>query len=65
MSILEVKNLNLGFNFEDGFYQALYDISFSLEEGKIHSLVGESGCGKSISAMSILKLLPKNMGKLK
>ena len=59
MAILEVKNLNLGFNCECGFRQALFDVSFSLEKGKMHALVGESGCGKSISAMSILKLLPK------
>lgn len=59
MAILEVKNLNLGFETEAGFKQALYDVSFSLEKGKIHALVGESGCGKTISAMSILKLLPK------
>lgn len=59
MSILEVKNLNLGFETETGFKQALYDVSFSLEKGKIHALVGESGCGKTISAMSILRLLPK------
>ena len=59
MAILEVKNLNLGFNFEDGFYQALFDVSFALEKGQIHALVGESGCGKTISAMSILQLLPK------
>ena len=59
MAILEVKNLNLGFNFESGFRQALFDVSFSLEKGKMHSLVGESGCGKTISAMSILRLLPK------
>lgn len=59
MAILEVNNLNLGFNCECGFRQALFDVSFSLEKGKIHSLVGESGCGKSISAMSILRLIPK------
>ena len=59
VAILEVKNLNLGFNCECGFRQALFDVSFSLEKGKMHALVGESGCGKSISAMSILKLLPK------
>lgn len=59
MALLEVKNLNLGFNCECSFCQALYDISFSLEKGKTHALVGESGCGKSISAMSILQLLPK------
>ncbi len=59
MAILEVKNLNLGFNCECGFRQALFDVSFALEKGKMHALVGESGCGKTISAMSILQLLPK------
>ena len=59
MAILEVKNLNLGFNCENGFRQALYDVSFSLEKGKMYALVGESGCGKTMSAMSILQLLPK------
>lgn len=59
MTILEVKNLNLGFNCENGFRQALFDVSFALEKGKMHALVGESGCGKSISAMNILQLLPK------
>ena len=60
MVILEVKNLDLEFAFEQGVYQALYDVSFSLEEGKTLALVGESGCGKSMSAMSILNLIPKN-----
>ena len=59
VTVLEVKNLNLGFNSEEGFCQALFDVSFTLEKGRIHTLVGESGCGKSISAMSILQLLPK------
>lgn len=59
MDILEVKNLNLGFETESGFKQALYDVSFSLKPGQIHALVGESGCGKTMSAMSILRLLPK------
>ena len=59
MKILNVDKLNLGFDCEDGFWQALWDVSFSLERGKIHALVGESGCGKTISAMSILGLLPK------
>jgi oligopeptide/dipeptide ABC transporter ATP-binding protein len=59
MSILEVKNLNLGFETQAGFKQVLYDVSFALEEGKTHAIVGESGCGKTISAMSIINLLPK------
>lgn len=59
MAILEVKNLNLGFQCEDIFRQALYDVNFALHKGKMLSLVGESGCGKTMSAMSILGLIPK------
>ena len=59
MAILEVKNLDLGFQFEDDFRQALYSVSFSIERGQMLSIVGESGCGKTMSAMSILNLLPK------
>lgn len=59
MTILEVKNLNLGFQCEDIFRPALFGISFSLEQGKMLSIVGESGCGKTMSAMSILQLIPK------
>ena len=59
MKILEVKNLNLGFNLSDGFCQAIYDVSFDLEKGETLAIVGESGCGKTISTMSILRLLPE------
>lgn len=54
-NILEIKNLNLFF----GKYQALHNINLCLEKGSMHALVGESGCGKSITAMSIMRLLPK------
>ena len=60
MKVLEVNNLSLGFKTEQGFCRALHGVNFSLEEGKMLALVGESGCGKTVSAMSILKLLPKN-----
>jgi ABC-type dipeptide/oligopeptide/nickel transport system ATPase component len=59
MSILSVENLNLSFKTEDGYKQALYGVTFSLEAGKTLALVGESGCGKTMSAMSILNLIPK------
>ena len=57
--ILEVKNLNIGFDLIDGFKQAIYNVSFSLEKGKTLAIVGESGCGKTISTMSVLQLLPE------
>lgn len=60
MALLEVKNLNLGFYKENEFYQALYDVSFSINRGEMLSIVGESGCGKTMSTMSVLNLLPKS-----
>lgn len=54
-NLLEIKNLNLYF----GENQALYDVNLNLEGGKMHALVGESGCGKTMTAMSIIRLLPK------
>ena len=59
-NILEIKNLDLFFSTEKKEFQALYDINLSFERGKIHSIVGESGCGKTMTAMSIMRLLPKN-----
>lgn len=60
MNIVEIKNLNLGFMTEIGYRPALFDVSLKLKPAQMHALVGESGCGKSITAMSILRLLPKN-----
>ena len=60
MTILKIEKLNIGFNVENEFKQAVFDVSFSIKKGETHAIVGESGCGKSITAMSILKLLPKS-----
>ena len=59
-NILEIKKLDLFFKSEEREFQALYNVNLSFERGKIHSIVGESGCGKTMTAMSILRLLPKN-----
>ncbi len=59
MNLLEIKNLNINFNLEDGIFPAVHDVSLIIKKGTTHALVGESGCGKSITAMSILQLLPK------
>jgi len=60
VNILEIKNLKLSFKLESGLFETLRNVSLSLGKGEIHALVGESGCGKSMTAMSIIKLLPKN-----
>ena len=60
MSLIEVKNLNLGFNLSNGFVQVIHNVSFSVKKGETLAIVGESGCGKTLSTMSILNLLPKN-----
>src|SRR5574344_527909 len=60
MKILEVKNLSVGFEIDEKFYQAVFDVDFSLNKGETLAIVGESGCGKSVSTMSILKLLDSN-----
>ncbi len=60
MNILEIKNLNLAFHSNGRDYQALYDINLALKKGEILAIVGESGCGKTITAMSVLRLLASN-----
>ena len=55
-TILEIKDLNLFF----GEHQALYDVNLKLNKGEMRALVGESGCGKTMTAMSIMRLLPKS-----
>ena len=59
-NLLEIKNINLYFELESSQAQALYDVSLSLNKGETLALVGESGCGKTLTAMSIINLLPKN-----
>ena len=58
MALLEVKNLSVSFLSDGKLLPAVSDVSFTVEEGEILALVGESGCGKSITCMSLAKLLP-------
>lgn len=58
MNILKIENLNLVFELQNGACQALYDVNLELEKGQTLAIVGESGCGKTLTAMSILQLLP-------
>lgn len=58
--VLEVKNLQVNLKTKYGEVKAVRDISFHLEKGEVLTIVGESGCGKSVLCRSILKLLPEN-----
>jgi peptide/nickel transport system ATP-binding protein len=59
MALLEVDNLQTHFRTPDGVNRAVDGVSFQVEEGETLAIVGESGCGKSVTAMSILRLIPE------
>lgn len=56
--VLEVEHLSIGFESDSGLVSVVEDISFSLNSGETLALVGESGCGKSLTALAMLQLLP-------
>ena len=58
-NLLEVKNLSTYFFTPEGVVKAVDDITYDLEEGETLALVGESGCGKSVSALSIMRLIQR------
>ncbi len=63
-SILKVRSLTIHFFTEEGIVRAVEDVSFDIYSSEILCLVGESGCGKSVTALSILKLIPCPPGKV-
>ncbi len=62
--LIEIKNLRTSFFTPEGEMRAVDGVSFYIEEGKTLGLVGESGCGKSVTALSILRLIPSPPGKV-
>ena len=64
MPILEVKELRTEFRIEEGVVHAVDGVSFSVENGETLGIVGESGCGKSVTAMSIIRLIPDPPGHI-
>ena len=63
-TLLEVKNLETRFYTQDGVVQAVNGITYSLDEGETLGIVGESGCGKSVSVLSVMRLIPSPPGKI-
>jgi peptide/nickel transport system ATP-binding protein len=64
MSLLEIENLQTHFRTPSGINRAVDGLSLSVEAGQTLAIVGESGCGKSVTAMSVLRLIPEPPGKI-
>src|SRR5919107_285190 len=62
--LLEVKNLKTQFFTQDGVVRAVDDVSFYVMPGETLGVVGESGCGKSMTGLSIMRLIPSPPGKI-
>lgn len=62
--VLSVRNLETEFLTDNGPVKVLHGVSFDVKKGKTLGLVGESGCGKSVTSMSIMGLLPKPYGNV-
>ena len=60
--LLKIEKMNISFkNDEGGTISAVRDLNFHINEGETVGLVGESGCGKSVTALSLMKLIPENI----
>ena len=55
--LLDVKNLRVEFKMKNGVVRAVDDISYQVRKGEFLAVVGESGCGKSVSALSLMRVL--------
>jgi len=65
MALLEIENLQTHFRTPEGVNRAVDGVSFTVEAGETVAIVGESGCGKSVTAGSVLRLIPEPPGKIK
>ncbi|MGH7890362.1 MAG: ABC transporter ATP-binding protein [Thermodesulfobacteriota bacterium] len=63
-NVLEIKNLRLSFGKDEDRVEVLSGVSLSIPEGKIIGVVGESGCGKTVTALSIMRLIPEPPGRI-
>jgi oligopeptide/dipeptide ABC transporter ATP-binding protein len=63
-TLLSLENLSTHFFTEEGIVKAVQDVGFSIKKGRTFALVGESGCGKTVTALSIMRLVPAPQGKI-
>src|SRR6266508_428119 len=64
MALLEVKNLRTYFFTDDGVAKSVDDVSYTVNRKETLGVVGESGCGKSVTALSIMRLIPMPPGRI-
>ena len=64
MALLEVENLQTHFRTPSGINRAVDGVSFHVNEGETLAIVGESGCGKSVTSMSLMRLIPEPPGRI-
>ncbi len=62
--LLDIQNLSVAFDTDEGPLTAVENVSFSIARGEVLGLVGESGCGKSVTALSLLRLIPMPPGRI-
>ncbi len=63
-TLLSIKDLSVSFFTEDGIAKAVQNVTFSIKKGSTFALVGESGCGKSVTALSVMRLVPSPPGRI-
>jgi peptide/nickel transport system ATP-binding protein len=64
MPLLQVKDLRTYFTTDNGTARSVDGVSFSIEKGEVLGIVGESGCGKSVTSLSIMRLIPRPPGRI-
>ena len=62
--LLKIENLSVTFETDEGVLKAVDDVSLDVRKGEVLGLVGESGCGKSVTALSVLRLIPSPPGRI-
>src|SRR4051794_39534834 len=62
--LLSVRELQVDFRIEERYVRAVHEVSFDLQPGEVLGVVGESGCGKSVTGLSVMGLIPQPPGRV-